>query len=271
MTITSLMDDYCPKRGLVGEHGLSFYIETGVARVLFDAGQSGAFLDNARHLGIDISSLDAVVLSHGHYDHGGGIAALREGNRRPIPLYAGKGFTDPRYSKVGDKLVAIGLEALAATIGKVPVCIVESPREIAPGLFILPKAEQIDGFSASPRFRRLCDGTEVIDSFDDELSLIVRGEEGIAAITGCAHRGIVNIAKAAVAAFPGQPLKALVGGLHLVDAPPVDLENTVSALANLDPRSIYCSHCTGLNGYAALNGALPGKVSWLYCGTRIDL
>jgi 7,8-dihydropterin-6-yl-methyl-4-(beta-D-ribofuranosyl)aminobenzene 5'-phosphate synthase len=266
------MDDYCPKRALVGEHGLSFYIETGLARLLFDTGQSGLILDNAHHLGIDLSSLDAVVLSHGHYDHGGGLAALSELTRRPIPLYAGKGFGDPRYSKVGDKLISIGLEAIVAAIGKAfPVCIVELQCEIAKGLFILPKAVRIDKSSASPRFRRICEGMEVVDCFDDELSLVVQDEEGISVITGCAHRGIVNIAKAAKAAFPGRPLKALVGGLHLVDASPDALAKTTAAVAALEPEAVYCSHCTGLSGYAALCAVLPGKVSWLSCGTQINL
>jgi 7,8-dihydropterin-6-yl-methyl-4-(beta-D-ribofuranosyl)aminobenzene 5'-phosphate synthase len=266
------MDDYCPKRALVGEHGLSFYIETGVARLLFDTGQSSLFLDNAHHLGIDLSSLDAVVLSHGHYDHGGGLAALAELTRRPFPLYAGKGLTDSRYSKVGDKLVSIGLEAVTAAISKAfPVCIVESRSEIAKGLCILPKADRADGSFASQRFRRICEGTEVVDCFDDELSLVAHDEEGIAVITGCAHRGIVNIAKAAMAAFPGRPLKALIGGLHLVDASSDAVAKTATAVAALEPKAVYCSHCTGLSGYAALCAAMPGKVSWLSCGTRIDL
>jgi 7,8-dihydropterin-6-yl-methyl-4-(beta-D-ribofuranosyl)aminobenzene 5'-phosphate synthase len=272
MTITSLVDDYSPKRALVGEHGLSFHIETGVTRLLFDTGQSGLVVDNARRMGIDLSSLDAVVLSHGHYDHGGGLAALAELIRRPIPLYAGKGITDPRYSKVGEKLVSIGLEAVAMTIGKAfPACIVESRREIAKGLCVLPKAEGGDGNSALPRFIRISEGTEAVDRFDDELSLVAYDEEGIAVITGCAHRGIVNIARQAMAAFPGRSLKALIGGFHLVEASPEVLADTALALAALDPHEVYCAHCTGLSGYAALCQLLPGKVRWLSCGARIDL
>jgi 7,8-dihydropterin-6-yl-methyl-4-(beta-D-ribofuranosyl)aminobenzene 5'-phosphate synthase len=270
MTITSLMDDYCPKRGFVGEHGLSLLIESSVAKLLFDTGQSGLFLDNARHLGADLSSLDAVVLSHGHYDHGGGLAALARLSRRPIPIYAGKGFDDARYSKRGDTLDAIGLISSAAPIGSSPLSIVESPREIAAGLFIMPKAERADGTAASPRYKRMCEGTEVVDCFDDELSLVSCDDKGIIVITGCAHRGIANIARQAMAAFPGMPLKALIGGFHLIEASPDALAKTTASLAALEPEAIYCSHCTGMAGYAALCCALPGKVTWLSCGARID-
>lgn len=265
------MDDYCPKRALVGEHGLSFLVESGAIRVLFDTGQSNLFLDNARHLGVDLSSLDAVVLSHGHYDHGGGLAALAQLNRRPIPLYAGKGFDDARYSKRGDTLDAIGLGSSAASIGLAPLSIVESPHQVSTGLFIMPKAERVDGAAASSRYRRMCEGTEVVDCFDDELSLVACDNEGIIVVTGCAHWGIVNIARQAMAAFPGRPLKALVGGLHLIEASPEALAKMASALAALEPEAVYCSHCTGMPGYAALCCALPGKVTWLSCSTRIDL
>jgi 7,8-dihydropterin-6-yl-methyl-4-(beta-D-ribofuranosyl)aminobenzene 5'-phosphate synthase len=265
------MDDYCSKRGLVGEHGLSLYIETGVVRLLFDSGQSGAFVENARHLGIDLPSLDAIVLSHGHYDHGGGLAALAGSLRRPVPLFAGMGFSDARYSKVGDELNSIGLESLFGNNGKIPVCIVDSVKEIAQGLYILPKAERSDGTSAATRFKRICEGNEVADAFDDELSLAVPDAEGISVITGCAHRGIVNIVRQAMAAFPGLPLKAVIGGLHLVDSSPAALAGVASGLASLEPRAIHCAHCTGLPGYADLAAALPGKVVWLSCGASIDL
>jgi 7,8-dihydropterin-6-yl-methyl-4-(beta-D-ribofuranosyl)aminobenzene 5'-phosphate synthase len=272
MTITSLVDDYCPKHGLRGEHGLSFLIRTVSAEVLFDAGQGTAFLANARTLGIDLSDLDAVVLSHGHYDHGGGLSSLEElKGRGMIPLYAGSGFADTRYSKADDRLNSIGLESPSIPIGSTQAIIVASPREIAAGLYILPKAERIDGSSASPRFRRLREGIEEVDEFDDELTLVVQEEEGIVVITGCAHRGIVNIAGAAMKAFPGKKLKALVGGFHLVDVSSEVLEKTVLDIRALRSGAVFCSHCTGLPGYAALSGALPGNVRWLSCGTQIDL
>jgi 7,8-dihydropterin-6-yl-methyl-4-(beta-D-ribofuranosyl)aminobenzene 5'-phosphate synthase len=271
MTITSLVDDYCPKRGFTGEHGLSLYVEAGGAKLLFDTGQSGVFIRNASNLGIDLASLDAVVLSHGHYDHGGGLPALMDRGHGAIPLYAGSCFTDKRYSKLGDGLREIGLESVIGSLAKADMHVIEAQREIASGVFVLPKAERLDGCAASPRFKRLCDGDEVVDRFDDELSLVVPEDEGIVVITGCAHRGIVNIARAAMKAFPGKPLKALVGGLHLVEASPHILTETARAIADLDPEAVYCSHCTGLSGFSALLQFMPGKVTWLSCGMHLAI
>jgi len=271
MTITSLVDDYCPKRGLRGEHGLSLLVQAAAFRILFDTGQDDAFLANAEFLGIDLSTIDAIVLSHGHYDHGGGLTALIKKGYASIPLHAGAGFTDARYSRVGEKLNSIGLDAAVGSISSTDVRIVESPLELAPGCFIMPKAERSDGSVASARFKRLCEGEEVVDGFDDELSLVVKTAEGLVVITGCAHRGAVNIARATMKAFPGAPLKALIGGMHLVDAPSSAIMSTALAVAALEPKAVYCSHCTGLNGFAALLGTMPGKVSWLSCGTQVDL
>jgi len=136
MTITSLVDDYCPKRGLHGEHGLSLYIEMAATRLIFDAGQGATFIDNARALGIDLNKVDAVVLSHGHYDHGGGMKALFEILKDdPPPLFAGRGFDAPRIAKEGDSRKDIGLprpflpEHLPS-----PVILMQTTEDLARGL-----------------------------------------------------------------------------------------------------------------------------------------
>jgi 7,8-dihydropterin-6-yl-methyl-4-(beta-D-ribofuranosyl)aminobenzene 5'-phosphate synthase len=266
------MDDYCPGRGLRGEHGLSLYIETGGAKLLFDTGQGDAFLANASGLGIDLSSLDAVVLSHGHYDHGGGLKALFETLKEdPPPLFAGRGFDARRVAGDGASRKDIGLprpfppEQVSSTIE------IRTIENLANGLYILPSAEMVFETSIDPKFRRVDGGAEPPDLFEDELSLVAVGDSGLAVITGCAHRGIRNIVEAARLAFPGRPMKAIVGGFHLVGLADLELAKIALALAAYGTQAVYCSHCTGLPGFAALYGALPGKVRWLSCGMQIDL
>ena len=272
MIITSLMDDYCPKRGLRGEHGLSFYIETGGLKLLFDAGQSGNFLENAQFLGVDLSHLNAVVLSHGHYDHGGGLNALYE-SRYPLPppLYVGRGFDAPRWAKHEDGFKAIGLAALALPPGAPAPIVIDTFNELAQRVFFLPHVERFDGTEPNPRFRTMSKEDNRIDTFDDELSLVIEADDGISVVTGCAHRGLANIARSALQLFPGKALKALIGGFHFVDIPEATLSKAAAMVAELAPEKVFCSHCTGLPGFAALLAAMPGKVSWLSCGTRVEL
>jgi 7,8-dihydropterin-6-yl-methyl-4-(beta-D-ribofuranosyl)aminobenzene 5'-phosphate synthase len=185
----------------------------------------------------------------------------------PPPLFAGAGFDASRISIHDSGREAIGFESPADR----PVIIIERPEEVASGLYILPRADRIDGSEPSPRFLRSADGIERVDEFDDELSLVAVLPEGLAVVTGCAHRGIVNIVESARLAFPGAPIKALVGGFHLVDAPEEELSRIGEGLAALEPGAVYCSHCTGLRGFSALSSALPSKVAWLSCGMRISL
>jgi len=266
------MDDYCPRRGLRGEHGLSLHIETDSSKLLFDAGQGDAFIGNARGLGIDLSSLDAVVLSHGHYDHGGGMKALFEMFKGdPPPLFVGRGFDAHRIAIEGGSRNDIGLPRPFLSEQPSPAIEIRTTENVGRGLYILPCAEMVYETNIDPRFHRAVGGSEPPDIFEDEVSLVAVEDSGLVIITGCAHRGILNIIEAARLAFPSRPIKAIVGGFHLVGVTDLELAKIALAVKAFDTQAVYCSHCTGLPGFAALNTALPGKVSWLSCGTRIDL
>jgi 7,8-dihydropterin-6-yl-methyl-4-(beta-D-ribofuranosyl)aminobenzene 5'-phosphate synthase len=272
MTVTSLVDDYCPKGGLRGEHGLSLFVEYGGARILFDAGQGPAFLENARTLGVDLSRLDAVVLSHGHYDHGSGLRSLYAslGEAAP-PLFAGRNFDRSRFSRNMDGLKDIGIPRPILPPGFPPAIIIGAAEELAPGIHLLPSAERVDGKPANARFRLVEDGRDSVDAFDDELSLVFDTPRGMVIIAGCAHRGILNIISAAKLAFPGRALAAIIGGFHFVDAAESELEGLAQSIADCSPELVACSHCTGLKGFSALSRAIPGRTSWLACGMTVEI
>lgn len=272
MTITSLMDDYCPSRGLVAQHGLSIHIESGGHGILFDAGQDDLPLRNAEALGIDLRRLDAVVLSHGHYDHAGGLAAFYEYLEPATPtLFVGEGYGAMRLSRSSGAEKDIGAALPRPAGHDIAPSVIRAPAGILPGLFVLPGAPVIDGSEPVPRFRTRSGGVEDVDRFDDELSLAIVGSGTVSVITGCAHRGIVNIVDQALRLFPGRRLGTLVGGFHMVDAPEDALERIAGRIADYGPISVRCGHCTGPGGFAALVRAMPGRVAWFACGARLTL
>jgi len=275
MTITSLMDDYCTTRGYVGEHGFSLFIDTPVMRVLFDAGQSAAFLSNARKSGVDVLTAQAVVLSHGHYDHGGGLQAFYNSfdsdasSASKLPsLYAGKGFASPRFSLKDKTMVPIGLATHAGSA--LPIVELDKNRQVTPGLWLLNEVPFTPAHDSRFRKGPNPEGC-VIDDFSDEISLVFDEPDGLSIVSGCAHRGIGAIVSAAVNLMPGKPLKSLIGGFHLQEHDTMQLSSLIEMLKKHSPVRIVCAHCTGIDGYAALAAGFPGRVRWLTCGQRLEL
>lgn len=267
------MDDYCPKGGFKAEHGLALLLEEHGNKVLLDTGQSAAFLENAKTLNINLSDLSAIVLSHGHYDHGGGLKSLLQGLGSAAPaLYTGEGVEIHRAAFREGKRRDIGLEQPFPPLN-IKCVSVSSPLEIKPGLWVLPKAERFDGVLPDPDMFKTINGKDIVDDFSDEISIVVIEDDGLSVISGCAHRGITNIAKAAISTFPGSELKSLIGGFHFVNQSSKRLMGLAAEIAKLKPKEILCCHCTGLNGYAALKAVVGDKirVHWLHCGERLSI
>jgi 7,8-dihydropterin-6-yl-methyl-4-(beta-D-ribofuranosyl)aminobenzene 5'-phosphate synthase len=268
MTITSLMDDWCPGRKLRGEHGLSLLVEHGGITVLFDAGQGPAFMENAEALGVELGDVDAVVLSHGHYDHSGGLAAFYAAHPG-VPLFVGPSWKATRLAAGPAGAIDIGPPDAFPPPGAPEPKVPADREELAPGLRILVAAGEGDPARLDPRFRKRLDGKEDADAFDDELTLACETREGLVLVTGCAHRGIVAIVRDAIARFPGMPIRAVVGGFHLVNAPAERRKAVARELAALGPAAVACAHCTSADGYASIVAEFGERASWLHAGARI--
>ena len=232
MKISVLTENTCCQPQLQAEHGLSLYMEVGQRRILFDMGQSGAFVDNALKMGIDLRQVDLAVISHGHYDHGGGLGRFLEINSR-AKVYLSPYAMGRFYNKTGKY---IGLDGMLA--GDSRLVFVEQELALGDGCVLrsgngLPQKFPCpeDGLHVER------DGGLMEDDFCHELYLCIEEGQNRVCFTGCGHRGVENIL-----CWTGADV--LVGGLHLRNMEQVEL----AALARrLEKRNvqIYTGHCTG--------------------------
>ena len=280
LKITTLIENQPDDKGeLAFEHGLSLFIEFAGKRLLFDTGQTGAFADNARKLGIDLSRLDAVILSHGHYDHSGGLARLLPLLAPGTPLYVGEGFFRPKYKRIN---LNISKDCTIPGDLKNPGGSFQYngnpfPREIlAPyqvalrqlgtdTTWLTPKIVIFKGFEKScpfeqpnPRFYTEYGSGLQPDAFDDEIALGLLTGKGLVFLSGCAHPGILNMLHTA-AARSGAPLYAVIGGTHLVEAGEARLQKTAAEFRKLGLSQIAVSHCTGAEGESLLQKTFPSQ------------
>ncbi len=248
MKITTLIENSPGEhKALMHEHGLSFFIETDGLRILFDTGQSGAFLTNAELLNVDLLSLDTVVISHGHYDHSGGFRALTKRTTQ-FNLFLGQGFFHEKYGRRGPACDYLGNDFDESFVRKqeIEVRFVSEPLlEIAPGVFLFSGFPRIhDDEIINPRFQILQDGKLSQDPFDDEIVLAVDSPQGLVVFLGCSHPGMKNILDAVIKRT-GRPIYAVLGGSHLVEAAGTGMEESLRYLEKDSLKIVGLSHCTG--------------------------
>lgn len=261
-----------------GEHGLAFLIEVGDRRVLFDTGQSGTvLLRNLGLLGIDPGTIDALAISHGHYDHGGGLPALREHLRPQIPLYANADLFRGRFALKEGQVQDIGLsltqDELAQTL---TIRLAAEPQEIAPGLWTtgeIRERPELEGKSSAHLMR---EGDQLVaDRYVDDMGLVWVDGDRLVLICGCCHAGLLNTIAQVQRHFGRQgeaALEAIVGGLHLTSAKGDDLRHVGEVLARMPAlRRVYPSHCSGEAAYVTLTQVLgPSVVGPCPVGTVLE-
>lgn len=247
LQITALMDNKLTgRKDLFCEHGLSLHISSGGKSILFDCGGSEKMLYNAKKLGVDLGQLDAVVLSHAHYDHAVGFRYLAE--QYPVGrVYTGPGFFEPKYAKSENcwKNLSAGFDEGFLKGQGIAHVAVEGMEEILPGVYAIsgfPREEPMEIIPA--RFLRLTDAGLVTDDFRDELCLALETGEGIVLLTGCAHPGILNMVRR-VHTLLGKPVRAVFGGTHLAEADIPRIQYTVDALGEMGVTLLGLSHCSG--------------------------
>jgi 7,8-dihydropterin-6-yl-methyl-4-(beta-D-ribofuranosyl)aminobenzene 5'-phosphate synthase len=260
LTITILVDNQAGD-GLLAEHGLALWIQIDGRRILFDSGQGAALPVNAERLGIDLSTADTLVLSHGHYDHGGGIPAVL-GRNRDIAILAHPRAVRSRFVVEPGKVrpVHLPVEALAALDRHPTVRWVRRVRSLGSGIGLtgpIPRGTPFED-PGGPFF--LDPAGRLPDAIDDEMALWIRTSKGLVVCTGCAHAGLINTLHLALRQSGEKRITAVIGGFHLGDAGAERLAETVAALRDLAVERLVPCHCTGRQATEVLQAALGDRL-----------
>jgi len=273
MKVTCVVDNTASRSsGFWGEHGLAFLIETrGGDRLLFDTGRSGkVLLHNLDILGVEPEAINALAISHAHYDHTGGLPALLE-HVAGIPLYAHPDLSRQRFSRREGKPESVGLPmSFEALREKASLHLSTSPQEVLTGVWttgeITPRPEP-EGRSP---YHLIREGESwAPDPYSDDMALVLETAKGLVVICGCCHAGLLNTL-ACVRRIFGTDIAAVIGGTHLISADEAHLKRVIEALRELRVPRLYPNHCTGERAYIALVQALGERVAPCPAGCTLD-
>jgi len=269
--ITTLIENTVQTRSLKAEHGLSFHIKVGKNSLLFDTGQSDLLLENASKLGIDLTQLDAIVLSHGHYDHTSGLETLLTLAPK-ARIFLHPGALDSKYVReITGSCRRIGMpltvsNTLATATDK--ITFTEKKTEILPGFFATGNIPRVTPFENPEQSFFNDDAATNPDNVPDDQALYFNSREGIVVILGCAHAGVINTLEHISKLTDGKPFYALLGGMHLIKADKTRIDATVEALRKFNFKKIAPAHCTGLLATSIIWTTFVGACDSCSTGTR---
>lgn len=273
MQIITLIENHPhPDQGdLAAEHGLSFYIEVNDHVYLSDVGQSGKFADNAGKLGLDLSRVEALAISHHHYDHGGGLRRFFEENDHATVYLRQTRTEDFVVDSPPDPLRYIGLDKGLLNKHHARIEMISENQEAVPGLHLLTTIPNCypkpDG---DMRLQMMGDEGLQPDTFKHELVTVVAGEDGLVVLTGCAHNGVLNLLEGVRQAFPDRAIQAVIGGFHLHHQEREEILEVGEKLLEAEIPTIVSGHCTGKKAIKLLEDTLGERFKRLYTGMVME-
>lgn len=267
-------------KDLSPEFGLSLHIENNGHNILFDTGTSGVFADNAEKMGIDIRAVDVAVLSHHHFDHGGGLARFLEVNDHAMVYLRACQDHDHTFKAFGFLKRFIGIDTDLSDHHKDRFVMIDQSTEIVPGIFLLTN---LAGSHPQPQGNDYLwvkrDNQLIHDPFDHELEMVVLSEDGLIIFTGCSHSGVLNMVDAAIARFPGEPAQAVFGGFHLIGNPLLksmagtraEVEAIGREMLKRSIGTVFSGHCTGEKAFAVLKSVMGERLQRFRTGSIVNL
>ncbi len=272
LKLTAVVDNRADRIGLLPEHGLAFFVEVDGSRILFDTGQGKALSYNARELGIALDGLDAIVLSHGHYDHTGALAEVLE-QSPSAAIYVHPAAVEPKYARdtspphryIGIPLA--GLRALDAASSR--IVWTQTPKEIVTGVVVTGEIPRRITFedTGGPFFGDASCETE--DSLPDDQALVLDTVSGLVVLLGCAHSGVVNTLERIADITNRREVHAVTGGMHLRSASEGRLRSTSDAFDAFGVNVIAPSHCSGANAVAFFGRQFGARLQECTAGSQL--
>ena len=267
MENTSVSDKFC------SEHGLSIYIETNDIKIIFDVGASDLFLKNAKNMNVDISDIDYAVISHGHYDHGGGLNYFLNENKKAKIFIKENAFEKHYALRSGNRVEFIGIEEELKNNRQ--IVLVKDSFKINENIELFSNVIQKELVPSSNSNLLMEEKGEMVqDTFTHEQNLIIKEDDKTLLITGCAHNGIVNIVKHFYK-LKGYMPDYVIGGFHLssrsngIEDKKI-VENIAKELISTKAKYYTC-HCTGIKAYNELKDIMGEKIEYLSAGSEINL
>jgi 7,8-dihydropterin-6-yl-methyl-4-(beta-D-ribofuranosyl)aminobenzene 5'-phosphate synthase len=263
-----------PVSGTLGEHGFSALIEPSDGEpLLFDTGQGGTLLHNARRMGKALDRVRTVVLSHGHYDHSSGLLPLLR-EHGPMRVLAHPDIFIPRFRvKDSGESISIGiphsrreLEAAGALFD-----LSTEFRSVAPGVFLTGEVPRVTPFETGDRGIFFDRAGVRADSVPDDQSLIVESGRGLVILLGCCHAGLINTLEQVKRCMGREDIYAMIGGTHLGFCGREQLDDTVEMLKRSGIRRVAASHCTGFAASARLWRDLPSQFHPAQVGYALEV
>ena len=255
------------------KHGLCLYIQTAKHKILFDLGPNGLFLENARKMGVDVSEIDTVVISHGHVDHAGALALFLQ-NNHSAKIYIRESAFDRHYTKFLGLPFGVGLDRSLKNNNQI---IFTNEIEVIDDeltLFSDVRSKELTSSSNKALLAEI-NGKKQIDNFNHEQNLLITEGDKAVLFAGCAHAGIVNI-KARAEQLASAKLLKIIGGFHLYN--PIskkheskDLVDKIAARLNDSETRYYTCHCTGQWAYGIMKETLKDNLEHISTGEEIEI